>query len=89
MTAPILTLPSESSGFIIYSDAFKKDLGCVLMQYGKVVAYVSWQLKPYEQHYSTHDLKLAAVVFALKTWRHYLYGEPVENVVADALSKKS
>ena len=47
----------------------------LLMQDGKVVAYASRQLKPHEQNYLTHDLELAAVVFALKIWRHYLYGE--------------
>ncbi|GJV64124.1 retrotransposon protein, putative, ty3-gypsy subclass [Tanacetum coccineum] len=56
-------------------DASKKGLGCVLMQHGKVIAYASRQLKPYEVNYPTHDLELAAVVFALKIWRHYLYGE--------------
>ncbi|GJV30631.1 putative reverse transcriptase domain-containing protein [Tanacetum coccineum] len=74
-SAPILTLPSGSGGFQIYSDASKKGLGCVLMQHGKVIAYASRQLKPYEVNYPTHDLELAAVVFALKIWRHYLYGE--------------
>ncbi|GJU28996.1 putative nucleotidyltransferase, ribonuclease H [Tanacetum coccineum] len=62
-------------GYQIYSDASKKGLGCVLMQHGKVIAYASRQLKPYEVNYPTHDLELAAVVFALKIWRHYLYGE--------------
>ncbi|GKB16179.1 reverse transcriptase [Tanacetum coccineum] len=62
-----------SGGFQIYSDASKKGLGCVLMQHGKVIAYASRQLKPYEVNYPTHDLELAAVVFALKIWRHYLY----------------
>nr|GFB53537.1 RNA-directed DNA polymerase [Tanacetum cinerariifolium] len=78
VSAPVLTLPSGSGGFQIYSDASKKDLGCVLMQHGKhgkVIAYVSRQLKPYEVNYPTHDLELAAVVFTLKIWRHYLYGE--------------
>nr|GFC93702.1 reverse transcriptase [Tanacetum cinerariifolium] len=55
--------------------ASKKGLGCVLMQHGKVIAYVLRQLKPYEVNYPTHDLELAAVVFALKIWRHYLYGK--------------
>ena len=59
----------------MYSDASRKGLGYVLMQDGKVVAYASRQLKPHEQNYSTHDLELAAVVFALKIWGHYLYGE--------------
>nr|GFD13012.1 retrotransposon protein, putative, Ty3-gypsy subclass [Tanacetum cinerariifolium] len=57
----------------IYSDASKKGLGCVLMKHGKVIAYASRQPKPYEVNYPTHDLELAAVVFALKIWRHYLY----------------
>ncbi|XP_076912613.1 uncharacterized protein LOC143570977 [Bidens hawaiensis] len=72
---PILTLPSGTGGYQIYSDASKKGLGCVLMQHGKVIAYASRQLKPYEVNYPTHDLELAAVIFALKIWRHYLYGE--------------
>nr|GEY14932.1 reverse transcriptase [Tanacetum cinerariifolium] len=75
VSAPILTLPSSSGGFQIYSDASKKGLGCVLMQHGKVIAYASRQLKPYEANYPTHDLELAEVVFAFKIWRHYLYGE--------------
>ncbi|GKC03565.1 reverse transcriptase [Tanacetum coccineum] len=62
-------------GFQIYSIASKNRMGCVLMQHGKVIAYASRQLKPYEVNYPTHDLELAAVVFALKIWRHYLYGE--------------
>nr|GEX44755.1 retrotransposon protein, putative, Ty3-gypsy subclass [Tanacetum cinerariifolium] len=72
---PILTLPSDFGGFQIYSDASKKGVGCVLKQHGKVIAYASRQLKPYEANYPTHDLELAAVVFALKIRRHYLYGE--------------
>ncbi|GKV01835.1 hypothetical protein SLEP1_g14353 [Rubroshorea leprosula] len=78
VSAPILTIPDDSGGFIVYSDASKKGLGCVLMQHGKVIAYASRQLKPYEKNYPTHDLELAAVVFALKIWRHYLYGERCE-----------
>ena len=61
--------------YALYSDASKIGLGCVLMQDGKVVAYASKQMKPHEKNYLTHDLELAAVVFALKIWRHYLYGE--------------
>nr|GFA23298.1 reverse transcriptase [Tanacetum cinerariifolium] len=72
---PVLTLPSGSCRFQIYSDASKKGLGCVLMQHGKVIAYASIQLKPYEVNYPTYDLELAAVVFPPKIWRHYLYGE--------------
>ena len=71
MTAPILTIPSGSRGFVVYSDASHQGLGCVLMQHGKVIAYTSRQLKPCERSYPTHDLELAAVVFALKIWRHF------------------
>ncbi|KAL0549087.1 hypothetical protein IC582_013567 [Cucumis melo] len=78
VTAPVLTVPDGSGSFVIYSDASKKGLGCVLMQQGKVVAYASRQLKSHEQNYPTHDLELAAVFFALKIWRHYLYGEKIQ-----------
>ena len=73
-SAPVLTLPEEDCGFVVYSDASRSGLGCVLMQQGKVIAYASRQLRPHELNYPTHDLELAAVVFALKIWRHYLYG---------------
>ena len=73
--APVLTRPTSGKEYVIYSDTSKIGLGYVLMQDGKVVAYASRQLKPHEQNYPTHDLVLAAVVFALKIWRHYLYGE--------------
>ncbi|KAL0540220.1 hypothetical protein IC582_024453 [Cucumis melo] len=78
VTALVLTVPDGSGSFVIYSDASKKGLGCVLMQQGKVVAYASRQLKSHEQNYPTHDLELAAVVFALKIWRQYLYGEKIQ-----------
>jgi hypothetical protein len=74
-TAPVLTIPESGVPFVIYSDASYQGLGCVLMQNGKVVAYASRQLKQHEKNYPTHDLELAAVVFALKIWRHHLYGE--------------
>ncbi|KAL4016723.1 hypothetical protein IC575_024380 [Cucumis melo] len=77
VTAPVLTVPDGSGSFVIYSDASKKGLGCVLMQQGKVVAYASRQLKSHEQNYPTHDLELADG-FALKIWRHYLYGEKIQ-----------
>ena len=67
-SAPILALPSEDKGFIVYCDASKIGLGAVLMQDGKVIAYASRQLKVHEKNYPTHDLELAAVVFALKIW---------------------
>ncbi|KAK6158149.1 hypothetical protein DH2020_005463 [Rehmannia glutinosa] len=72
-TVPVLTIPSGTDGFVVYSDASYQGLGCVLMQHGKVIAYASRQLKPYEMSYPTHDLELL-IVFALKIWRHYLYG---------------
>jgi hypothetical protein len=77
-TAPVLALPDELGGFVIYSDASLIGLGCVLMQRGRVIAYGSRQLKPHEGNYPVHDLELAAVIFALKLWRHYLYGEEFE-----------
>ncbi|GJW39252.1 putative reverse transcriptase domain-containing protein [Tanacetum coccineum] len=69
-----MVLPEGSEDFIAYCDASKKGLGAVLMQREKVIAYPSRQLKIYEKNYTTHDLELGAVVFALKIWRHYLYG---------------
>nr|GFB76409.1 putative reverse transcriptase domain-containing protein [Tanacetum cinerariifolium] len=88
VSAPVLTLPYGSGGFQIYSDASKKGLDCVLMQHRKVIAYASRQLKPYEVNYPTYDLELAAVVFALKIWRHYLYGESCD-VFTDHKSLKT
>ncbi|GKB12459.1 putative reverse transcriptase domain-containing protein [Tanacetum coccineum] len=101
--APILALPEENDDFVVYFDASHQGLGAVLMQREKVIAYATQQLKPNEENYTTHDLKLGAVVFALKIWRHYLYGTKCTvfnydckiryhlgkaNVVADALSQK-
>jgi ribonuclease HI len=68
----------EPVGYGVYTDASKKGLGCVLMQKRRVVAYVSRQLKDQEKNYPTHDLELGAVVYAMKIWRHYLYGEECE-----------
>ncbi|GJV26443.1 putative reverse transcriptase domain-containing protein [Tanacetum coccineum] len=73
-SAPILALPEGSKDFIVYCDASIKGLGVVLMQREKVIVYASRQLKIHEKNYKTHDLELGAVVFALKIWRHYLYG---------------
>ncbi|GJX01825.1 putative reverse transcriptase domain-containing protein [Tanacetum coccineum] len=73
-SAPIMALPEGSEDFIAYCDASKKGLGAVLMQREKVISYASRQLKIHEKNYTTHDLELGAVVFALKIWRHYLYG---------------
>ncbi|GJS38221.1 putative reverse transcriptase domain-containing protein [Tanacetum coccineum] len=72
--APVLALPDGPEDFVVYCDASGIGLGCVLMQRGKVIAYASRQLKIHEKNYTTHDLELGAVVFALKIWRHYLYG---------------
>ncbi|GJU53081.1 putative reverse transcriptase domain-containing protein [Tanacetum coccineum] len=74
INAPILALPEGNEDFIAYCDASIKGLGAVLMQREKVIAYASRQLKIHEKNYTTHDLELGAVVFALKIWRHYLYG---------------
>ena len=71
----MLTQPTCGKEYVIYSDAPLNGLGCVLMQEGKVVAYASRQLKPHEKNYPMHDLELAAIVFGLKIWRHYFYGE--------------
>ncbi|GJS37316.1 putative reverse transcriptase domain-containing protein [Tanacetum coccineum] len=68
------SLPNGPKDFMVYCDASGIGLGCVLMQRGKVIAYASRQLKIHEMNYTTHDLELGAVVFALKIWRHYLYG---------------
>ncbi|GJR98506.1 putative reverse transcriptase domain-containing protein [Tanacetum coccineum] len=73
-SAPILALPEGSEDFVVYCDASHKGLGAVLMQREKVIAYASRQLKVHEKNYTTHDLELGSVVFALKIWRHYLYG---------------
>ncbi|KAL2251400.1 UNVERIFIED_CONTAM: Retrovirus-related Pol polyprotein from transposon [Sesamum indicum] len=74
-SAPILALPSGDGGYVVFSDASRHGLRCVLMQHGRVIAYASRQLRPHEMNYPTHDLELAAIVHALKIWRHYLYRE--------------
>jgi len=75
VTAPMLTRPMESVGYEVYTDASQKGLGCILMQQGRVVSYASRKLKDHEKNFPTHDLELAAIVYALNIWRHYLYGE--------------
>ncbi|GJW63521.1 putative reverse transcriptase domain-containing protein [Tanacetum coccineum] len=72
--APILALPEGNDNFVVYCDASHQGLGAVSMQRKKVIAYASRQLKPNKEIYTTHYLELGAVVFALKIWRHYLYG---------------
>ncbi|GKD53981.1 putative reverse transcriptase domain-containing protein [Tanacetum coccineum] len=101
--AHLLALPDGPKDFVVYCDASGIGLGYVLMERGKVIAYASRQVKIHEKNYTTHDLELGAVVFALKIWRHYLYGTKSlfsdydceiryhpgkANVVADALSRK-
>jgi hypothetical protein len=71
-TTSVLVMPDMEKSFSIYCDALGQGLGCVLMQDGRVVAYASRQLRKHEVNYSTHDLELAAMVHALKIWRHYL-----------------
>nr|GEX38956.1 putative reverse transcriptase domain-containing protein [Tanacetum cinerariifolium] len=94
-SAPILALPKGAEDFVAYCDASHKGLGAVLMQREKVISYASQKLKIHEKNYTTHDLGLGAVVFALKIWRHYIdydceirYHPRKANVVADALSRK-
>ena len=86
-TAPVLIILERGLGYSVYCDASREGLGCVLMQEGKVVAYGSRQLKTHERNFPTHDLELAAVIFALKIWRHYLYSEKFE-VFSDHKSLK-
>ncbi|KAH0695075.1 hypothetical protein KY285_022172 [Solanum tuberosum] len=78
ITTPVLTLPEDTQGFVVYCDASRVGLGCVLMQNRKIIAYASRQLNVHEKNYPTHDLELAAVVCALKIWLHYLYGVHVD-----------
>ncbi|KAA3465783.1 DNA/RNA polymerases superfamily protein [Gossypium australe] len=73
--ALVLIQPESGKEFIVYSDVLLNGLGCLLMQERKVIAYTSRQFKPHEKNYPTHDLELAAIVFTLKIWRHYLFGE--------------
>ena len=72
-SAPSLTLWRRGAGYVVYCDASREDLGCVLMQDCKVIAYASRELRIHEKNYPTHDLELDDVVFALKLGIHYLY----------------
>jgi hypothetical protein len=86
-TAPVLAQPDNTKPFKVYCDASGIGLGCVLMQDNRVIAYASRALRPHEQNYPTHDLELAAVVHALKIWRHYLMGAHC-NIYTDHKSLK-
>jgi hypothetical protein len=86
-TAPVLAQPDNTKSFEVYCDASGTGLGCVLMQDNRVIAYASRALRSHEQNYPTHDLELAAVVHALKIWRHYLMGAHC-NIFTDHKSLK-
>jgi ribonuclease HI len=73
-------MPDMAKPFSIYCDASGQGLGCVLMQYGHVVAYASRKLRMHEEHYPTHNMELAAVINALKIWRHYLMERDVNSI---------
>ena len=86
-SAPILIVQDKGQRYTVYCDASKDGLGCVLMQSGRVIAYGSRHLKNHKRNYPTHDMELAVIVFPLKIWRHYLYGEQFE-VFSDHKSLK-
>ncbi|GJR49767.1 putative reverse transcriptase domain-containing protein [Tanacetum coccineum] len=86
-SAPILALPEGSENFVVYCDASHKGLGAVLMRKEKVIAYASRQLKIHEKNYTTHDLELGVVVFALKMWRYYLYDTKCRAVVPTVIQE--
>jgi hypothetical protein len=86
-TAPVLAQSDIEKPFDVFCDASKTGLSYVLMQEGRVIAYASHQLRKHEANYLTHDLELAAVVHAVKIWRHYLLGN-VCNIFTDHKSLK-
>jgi hypothetical protein len=76
-TSLVLARLDIAKSFDVYCDASCTGLGCVLIQEGRVISYSSRQLRRYKEHYPTHDLELAAVVMALRTWQNYLLGSVV------------
>jgi hypothetical protein len=86
-TSLVLAQPDITKSFDVYCNASSTGLGCILMQEGHMIVYSSHQLRPHEEHYSTHDLELAVVVHALRTWRHYLL-ENVAHIFTDHKSLK-
>jgi hypothetical protein len=86
-TTPVLAQPDNNKPFDVYCDSSGTGLGCVLMQDNQVIAYTSRALRPHKQNYPTHDLELAAIVHALKMWRHYLMGARC-NIYTDHKSLK-
>jgi hypothetical protein len=86
-SAPVLAQPDNSKPYEVYCDALGTGLGCVLMQENRLIAYASRALHTHEKNYPTHDLELAAVVHALKIWRHYLMGTRC-NIYTDHKSLK-
>ena len=86
-STPILAQPDITRPFEVYCDVSGTSLGCVLMQDRRVIAYASRALRRHEENYATHDLELAAVVHALKIWRHYLLGYPI-HIYSDHKSLK-
>jgi hypothetical protein len=86
-TAPVLAQPDNTKPFDVYCDTSGTGLGCVLMQNNRVIAYASRALRNHEQNYPTHDLELAAVIHALKIWRHHLMGTKC-NIYIDHKSHK-
>ena len=74
-SASVIIVPEQGQRYIMYCDASKEGMECVLIQSGRVVDYGFRQLKNHEQNYPTHDMELVAIVFTLKIWCHYLYGE--------------
>ena len=87
MSALILVLPSGEDGYVLYTDASIQDLSAILLQHDRVDSYASRRLKEHEKNYPVHDLEQVAIIFAMKIWRHYLYGVTFE-ILTDHKSLK-